>query len=172
MEKCLVVKLLMSNEKQNAFEKNNNQGFSLLELVVILTIISFLTFIYIPSLGKTIEKQNLINAARIMTVNLREARQLAISEERNITVLFRRQRVPQEPNSYVIRYGPTETYKKIFIKSGISLVKTTFTLETLTFNTIGNCNAGTVILETPNGGKMYVIVDSVGRVRTSDVPPL
>lgn len=155
----------------SSFPVKQEQGYTFLEIMIVVVLIGLFSTVAAPAVESVVARQRLIAAVRTMTVHLREAQQLAISRERSVTVLFRRYNSLALPNSYTIRFSPSEIYATERLEDGIILAYTSFANQMLVFNTLGAANAGHVRLENSRGDRMYIIVDQVGRVRTSDVPP-
>ena len=69
-------------------ERPVENGFSLLELLVVLVIISLMSAMIVPRIGGTIEKLNLKTAANKIAASLRYARSRAVSEKETYVVSF------------------------------------------------------------------------------------
>lgn len=59
----------------------SNNGFTLLEMLIVLVIISVMSALSIPYLGNSIDRLNIKAAARSIAASLRYARSLAASEK-------------------------------------------------------------------------------------------
>lgn len=69
-------------------KKIDGKGFSLLELLVVLVIISLMSAMIVPRIGGTIEKMNLRTAANKIAASLRYARSRAVSEKKIYVASF------------------------------------------------------------------------------------
>ena len=66
----------------------NFRGFTLIELMIVVGIISILTLIAVPTTTRLLPKYQLGRAARDMVSTLRRARSLALMNHRDVTVRF------------------------------------------------------------------------------------
>ncbi|OOZ41334.1 hypothetical protein BOW53_04250 [Solemya pervernicosa gill symbiont] len=68
--------------------KNNNRGFTLIELMITLVVISIIAAFAVPSLGDFVTKRKLVGAAEEVYSQLQLARSLAIKRNQTIYVNF------------------------------------------------------------------------------------
>ncbi|MCI5194710.1 MAG: prepilin-type N-terminal cleavage/methylation domain-containing protein [Candidatus Electrothrix sp. AW5] len=67
---------------------SNSNGFSFVELMVVIAIIGLLSAIGLPSLLRSLPEKRLKNAARSLYADLQKAKLLAVKENKNVTVTF------------------------------------------------------------------------------------
>lgn len=145
--------------------KSFDQGFTLLELLCLLAVISILFLLSVPKLGKFQERNVLEAEARKLAWILREARQDAIMSGETRSVFF---------------YPLADRYKdhkggwhdlKPGIKIGVNF-NTITGKPACVFSPNGAPNGGTATFVSSSGFKCYVVVSPVtGRVRVSYTPP-
>jgi len=66
----------------------NIQGFSFVELMVVIALIGILSAIGLPSFLRSLPEKRMKNAARNVYVDLQRARLLAVKENKDVTVTF------------------------------------------------------------------------------------
>ncbi|MCI5113635.1 MAG: prepilin-type N-terminal cleavage/methylation domain-containing protein [Candidatus Electrothrix sp. AW1] len=67
---------------------SNSNGFSFVELMVVIALIGLLSAIGLPSLLRNLPEKRLKNAARSLYADLQKAKLLAVKENKNVTVTF------------------------------------------------------------------------------------
>jgi len=141
------------------------QGFTLLELLIVLALMAMLAAVCFPTLDKVEEKIKLKSDARQMAWVLRSAREKAITTGQDQEVIFR-----------VFQNYYNEDGKRYYLSPGIEFVGTT------TFGKIHDrvvCifkpsgapspQAGTAVLKNKYGEKISVVVNvESGRVRVEE----
>lgn len=142
------------------------KGFTIIELVTVLSIIGVVITITLPVFHSTLSKYKLETSAYAIASDMRRIQQKTISEGK-----FYRLKFNIYLNSYSVLLGTSEEIKEL--PDGIRLVTTNFENHTLSFQVTGAPNrAGTVIIKNADGRFMYIIVEvATGRVRVSDKPP-
>ncbi|UNC92564.1 GspH/FimT family pseudopilin [Candidatus Contubernalis alkaliaceticus] len=149
---------------------NQQKGFSLIEVLLVLTILGILTAVVIPVLDMVLDYHSLDTTAGKMAANMRLAQSHAITTNQFTRLVFHR-----FSNLYMVELSLVKEW--IDIPQGISICAINFPKsggrETLTFNSLGTPNqGGHVGLENRRGDKLYVIITPVtGRVRISKNPP-
>jgi len=81
--------LLLNIEKMiNMIKIKNNNGVTLIELLIVIAIVSILAGIGIPQYGRFLAKNRVRSAANDLLQNMRLARTMAIKENRNYLITF------------------------------------------------------------------------------------
>lgn len=148
-----------------------SRGFTLLEVMVVLAILSIVTAIGIPNFRGHMHQMRLESAALQMVADIRYLQQLAMAKE-------------EETSNYYITFTPglnryrlhrnTPAFKIVDLPPGVNLESTNFENHRLRINIRGlPPTGGTVILYSEGAKKhKYVVVSTItGRVRVSDTPP-
>jgi general secretion pathway protein H len=109
---------------QRARNKSSQAGFSLLELLVVLMLLAFMTAVVIPSLGRVLSTAKLKTGSREIAASIRLARSKAASEQQVYLLGFDLERNEVKLSSL------NSTYRKSFeLPDGIHLTKVSL-LET------------------------------------------
>jgi len=145
---------------------NHNKGFTLIELMVVVVIISLLLTLSLNGLDNLMQWNKLNVAASILSSELKNTQSRAFYEG----VYYKLQFWPPL-NRYRI-YKQTELHKEIQLED-IDLFNTNFTDNNLYFYPSGvPGQGGTVTLKNKRGKVLYVIMTPVtARVRISPDPP-
>lgn len=153
---------------------DDERALTYLEAMIVVIIIGLFSAMALPALENLVARERLKSTARTVTIHLREARHLAIAKEQNIRVVFTTMDTygdREKANVYRIQED-TNVLEKTTLPDGIIFRNASFKGNPyLTFNPLGTATAGRVVLENNRGDTFYVIVNSLGRVRTSNVPP-
>ena len=147
----------------------NNQAFTLIEVVIVLLILTCLLSIALPSANNSLAHYQTITSVRKLVADIQYTQQLAIRSEdtkASYELIF----YPTY-NQYSIRHGAkvlrTEKFPTWVKLMGTNLPVTSG-LEILTFNLQGNpLRGGTITLTNGRTGKRYDVIITVltGRVR-------
>jgi len=145
---------------------NRNKGYTLIELVVVVGIISLLLGLSINGLDYLIQWNKLNTAAALLSSELKNTQSRAFYEG----VYYKLQFWPTLDRYRI--YKQTELYKDVQLE-GIDLFNTNFTNNNLFFYPSGvPGQGGTVTLKNKRGKVLYVITTPVtARVRISSEPP-
>jgi len=153
---------------------SNNFGFMLIEIIIVLIIVGLMVALVLPDFNKTIERYNLDNSARALALDIRSLQQAAIKDENTGFKIY----FFTTSDTYSIIYfinNVNSTHKTVKLPSSVQLYATNFNGNTMEFAANGSPLhgvGGTVSLKDRKTGKfLYVIVDSIGRVRVSETPP-
>lgn len=153
---------------------NYNNGYTLIELMVIVLIISLLLGLSINGINNLIQWSKLNTAATLLSSELKNTQSKAFYEGVYYTIEFYTTfNWPTSSNKYKILKGSeSELYKEIKLE-GVELFKTNFTHNKVRFYPNGVPNmGGTVTLKNKKGKVLYVIMTPVtARVRISPNPP-
>ena len=145
---------------------NYNKGFTLIELMVVVVIVSLLLGLGINGLDYLIQWNKLNTAAVLLSSELKNTQSRAFYEG----VYYKLQFWPSLDRYRV--YKQTELIDDVTLK-GIDLFNTNFTDNNLYFYPGGvPGQGGTITLKNRRGKVLYVIMTPVtGRVRVSPEPP-
>jgi len=149
---------------------NRTKGYTLIELMVVVGIISLLLGLSLNGLYNLIQWSKLNTAAALLSSELKDAQSRAFYEGVSYKIDFweplDRYRVYKQKEGYY------EVYKDIQLED-IDLFNTNFTNDRVNFNPNGSPSmGGTVTLKNKRGKILYVIMTPVtARVRVSPDPP-
>ena len=155
---------------------NQKKGFSLVELMVVIAIISIIAAISSLNLVTGLPKYRLKRASRDITSRLRQARSTAIKTSSTVIVQF-----DSGNNSYSIDNklypatgGNTNNALSSYYGSGLSFDRgnygsgnpVTFPSERVTFNSRGICpSLGSIYLSNNEGDVNKIAISRAGRIR-------
>jgi len=145
---------------------NRNKGYTLIELMVVIGIISLLLGLSINGINNLIQWGKLNTAATLLSSELKNTQSRAFYEG----VYYKLQFWPTLDRFRI--YKQTELYKDIQLED-INLFSTNFTDDNLYFYPNGvPGQGGTVTLKNKKGKVLYIIMTPVtARVRISPNPP-
>jgi len=146
------------------FKKQN--GFSLVELLVVLGIITLISTITVPLLRDYQKTVKLNNESRILATNIRLAQQLAISEQIIYNVLFL-----SDPDRYqIINSDTLNTIKTVNFDKEISINEISgFTTDTIQFNATGAAiETGYIVLVNTRNSTSTIEVKPSGYVQITN----
>ena len=145
---------------------NRNKGYTLIELMVVVGIISLLLVLSINAISSLIQWSKLNRAAALLSSELKNTQSRAFYEGVYYKIDF------WAPLDRYRIYKQTEVYKDIQLED-IDLFNTNFTNSKVYFYPNGVPSmGGTVTLKNKKGKILYVIMTPVtARVRISTEPP-
>lgn len=145
---------------------NHNKGYTLIELMVVVAIISLLLGLSVNEIYNLIQWNKLNTAAALLSSELKDAQSRAFYEG----VYYKLQFWPTLDRYKV--YKQTDLVNDIILKD-IDLFNTNFTDNNLYFYPSGvPGQGGTITLKNKRGKVLYVIMTPVtARVRVSSEPP-
>jgi prepilin-type N-terminal cleavage/methylation domain-containing protein len=153
----------------------DDSGFTLIEMVCVISLLTILMLIAVPALADFGENQTLEITARTLAIDLRKSQQLAITSGWTKLIEFRGDN--NHHPGYRLKKGKTNEYILVTLPEGISYYYNNFpkvdAVRTLKFLRSGAPNpGGTVALQNKAGKILYIIVaPATGRVRVSKLPP-
>jgi len=144
-----------------ARRQDETRGFTLLEMMVVMVIMAIIAAIAIPAFSSWREKQAVRSATQALMAQLKQARVLAVSENRSVSLTF-------TSNTYTFDADTTPTgtcgtCKKELnqlsqYSNNLSISPTT----THTFGSRGTVNSGKIIL-TAGGYSKTIKMNIIGR---------
>ena len=146
----------------------NKKGVTLIELVIMSSIIGVLVLLAIPE----IKANKLSCAARIIFSDLHYARMQAIKEKNNFRILVHDDGTTYQIHSDRNNNAQIDEGEKVIHKTiNNDFHKITFIANrNPTFNSVGTGNSGTITLSGQCAEK-YIIFSWAGRIRISDSKP-
>jgi len=142
---------------------NKNNGFTLVEIVLSLGIISILLIISAVEFGEILDRSKLQTTARMISNDLRYAQQLAISNKNDETkVVF------DNINNRFSVVQNAITYKLTYLPENVEYDLITFTNRECKYNKRGNPTAGRVIIKSNDQYYTITVRVATGRVKIYD----
>lgn len=140
-------------------------GFTLVELLIVISITAIVAAISIPFDRSIIQNMNLSAATRDLASDLRYAQQLAVTTQINYNVI-----IDIASNSYQIKDAATATtIKNVNIKNNIYLKSVSdFSSNTASFNATGAAlSTGSIVLSNLSGRESIIEIKPSGYVKIS-----
>jgi len=153
---------------------NRTKGYTLIELMVVVGIISLLLGLSLNGLNNLIQRSKLNRAAALLSSELKDTQSRAFYEGVYYKIEFYTTfNWPTSSNKYKILKGSESELCKEIKLEGVELYKTNFTKNKVSFYPSGIPSmGGTVTLKNKRGKVLYVIMTPVtARVRVSPNPP-
>jgi prepilin-type N-terminal cleavage/methylation domain-containing protein len=160
-------KSFLSNNSSTFFASQTNgvylpvcgqNGFSLTEMLIVIALISILSYIAVPQINTMINKYRLTGATRIVWGDLQNARMTALKMNQSIQVAF---------SSTTYSFVKVSTNTTIFTRSlGTDYPNITVALQSgssITFSSTGQTTAATVNVVGTSGTKTLSI-SGIGRI--------
>jgi type IV fimbrial biogenesis protein FimT len=110
-------------------DRYNNNGFTLLEVMIVIAIFGLIATIGYPTLSKWIPNYELKAAARILHANLQKARIHAVKENTNVEFNFTADNTCSGPTSYLFKEPGAggDVVSSITLKEGVCIISSSFT---------------------------------------------
>ena len=140
----------------------NSNGFSFVELMVVIALIGLLSAIGLPSLLRNLPEKRLKNAARNLYADIQKVRLLAVKENVNITMIFNEATgqysymnggttITESLSDYgAVQYGCDVTSKNSWRESPDDSFPPSGITGNIEFSNLGNANAGDIYLQSEN----------------------
>lgn len=137
-------------------KKTDENGFTFLEMLLVLSVVSVLTAVILPIGDRWITKQSEKEALYTFIATIHHAQAYAMANETYTAIRFR-----NSGKSYSLFAPSTVTYSTIDFPEGMHL----FNGRTIEFHPEGHIlNPGTIVLRTTNGDKRLTLQLQHGRV--------
>jgi prepilin-type N-terminal cleavage/methylation domain-containing protein len=138
----------------------SQQGFTLIECVIAITIISIVIAIAIPSFQKYAINGNLKAATRDITSDFSSLKGRAIAENTTFSITFN-----VANNNYLVQQGGVtiQTKTPAYFARDIRITGITFPGSTITFQTRGTASAGTLNLINSRNSTAAITTNITGR---------
>jgi len=147
------------------------QGFTLIEVIIVMAIMAIVAVIAIPSFSDNIEKQAVRNAAQALLSHLKQARVRALAENRVVSIKFGVDAAGNVANAYVFDAGTTGVERKVTVmysgfSKNLSLTKKNSTLKPNTLNFKSRGTVGSTTIDFCSAGfTKRITINQIGRAR-------
>ena len=159
-------------ERMKKIMDNKQKGYSITELMVVVSIIGILGVIAVPNFVTSVSTYKLKNTSVDLCSNLRKARSIAVKQNRNnVEISFNvNEKTYSIDNGSPVRletgvsFGNGNATSTANAGESIPSDGISFVSEKATFNNQGISNAGSVYLENDKGEAYAVVVLTSGRI--------
>ena len=167
------------------------EGFSLIELIIVLVILSVITALVVPRMTQSVSRMNVESTARRVASSLRLARSLAVAEkvlylakfdmDADTLTIVSYQQTSEEGNSPEFEADPTlaprvyELTDSVHLREGVALNGEPVTTGTflMAFFPAGGTSGGKVVLGDDEDRSFSVSVDRItGLVKINEIGTL
>lgn len=144
-------------------------GFTLIEILVVLAIMSVALLITLPALGSTLAGLHLRMSARQLVGDLREAQQVAVTETFSPYIVFNVYNPNLPSNFYELHIFKDNMLRsrRVYLGDSVKITQATFSDRRLVFDTKGSPNTyGVIQLEDGYGHRLRIqVLVITGRVQ-------
>lgn len=150
-------------EQRNFFK----QGFTLLELVVTISIIGIISLIALPKFNDFMAKDELKNAAKELANNLQYIQQLSMNAaDASFPILTFNNTTPY---GYIITKNTAAIKPMVYLPAGLSFGANSGTVS-FRLNGKPTMPGSVLVQNSAKGLQLYVVWDSEGRIRVGASP--
>jgi Tfp pilus assembly protein FimT len=146
------------------------KGITLMEILVVLSIIGFIVLIFTPSFLSMMNNYRVSTSVSQLAVEIRFARNAAIKKRFQYQMEIRNESHLSAPNTYSVTSD--EGTEEFSVDRFTNIDSTDTTLSTIVFGTRGSATAGVIVLESKaNSDTRYrLTVTPAGGVRVERLP--
>jgi prepilin-type N-terminal cleavage/methylation domain-containing protein len=145
------------------FYCKEQRGFSLLEMMIVVIIIGVLTAIGMPAYSSWKQQQAVSNAASSLLAHLKQARSLAVAENRSVRITFSPTAYTFDADTTTPPASPCGPCRKNIIGYSQFSDKLSISPTTIrTFTSRGTANSGTMTL-LASGNEKKITINVIGR---------
>ncbi len=147
------------------------RGFSLLEMVAVMSVVSVMLLCVLPSLARLHSAHALYSTARMMASDIRCHQQEAVGAEKESSTY--QISFDTEREEYSLMLG-SKRLRTVLLPGTVDMVATNFDYNMLKFTLLGAPVAGghVMLSDTVTDKSYYIIINPVvGRVRVDTIPP-
>jgi prepilin-type N-terminal cleavage/methylation domain-containing protein len=141
-------------EVRQRMQIKHTRGFTLVELLIALMIMGMITAIAVPRFRGLIQNYTLMNAARVVWLDLHRAKMMAIKQGRAMRVDF-------TPTAYhIVRVDTAVVVFSRHLSVAYPRISfdTTATTPSVSFGSTGTANGGTIVIQrSPTRSKHFTI---------------
>jgi prepilin-type N-terminal cleavage/methylation domain-containing protein len=147
---------------------NQNNGFTILELMVVIAILGILTAMIVPNIVTWRNNSMVSGSVRVLMHDLNAAKARAITEGATAAVLFSGNRYVAfidngaSSNNFIREADELVVIDRPLL--GVSIQNTSFTNDRLSFNSRGICSENGDVFLGMSGIQKRVAVSRVGRI--------
>jgi prepilin-type N-terminal cleavage/methylation domain-containing protein len=135
----------------------NQKGFSLTELIIVMGLVAILTLIAVPKIGSLVDNSRLSGATRLVWADLQNARMTAIKTNAPVTVTF------NTTTNYSYPLGGGGTFIREISTEYPNVTAANTGGGGITFGSTGMTSSTTVTIQGPSASKT-ISVNWTGRV--------
>jgi type IV fimbrial biogenesis protein FimT len=138
------------------------KGFSLLEMLVVITLLLIVASVAVPYFNSFVANRNLQEAVGALMADLNFAKQSAVTQNINYTVSF-----SVSDNTYTVQGGTYNVTKNLNdFGSRTFIFSQNFSSDKVTFQPRGTISGagGTIYLRNNKDSSIHVVVNLLGRV--------
>ena len=138
----------------------NAIGLTLVELLVALMITGIMVAVSVPSLNGLLQSYKLMNATRIVWLDLHKAKMMAIKQGRTIRVDF----AATSYNAVSVDTATVVLNRNLSVDYPGITFNTTATTASVSFGSAGTSNGGTVVIQQGSASSKRFTIALTGRI--------